>query len=94
MRCARSRDNMAAAHGLNDAVELAAKRLGANPHLGRGRPYLPARFRAWPLRRYGYLLFYDCATDPVRIVRILHMARDLPQALAELRDLPDPPEPS
>lgn len=83
---------MPAARGLNDAVELAARRLGANPRLGSVRPYVPERFRAWPLTRYGYLLVYDAGTDPVQILRIVHMARDLPRVLADLTGPQDDPD--
>jgi toxin ParE1/3/4 len=77
-------DNERAARGLNDAVALAARRLGSNPSLGSNRPYLPSRYRVWPLRRYSYLLVYDPATEPVLILRVVHMRRDLPRLLAHL----------
>jgi plasmid stabilization system protein ParE len=73
------------------AVETAAGRLGANPQLGRTAPApLPAPYRFWSLTRFGYLLVYDPATDPVVILRCVHTRRDLPRVLAELRDLADP----
>jgi toxin ParE1/3/4 len=79
-------DNPAAARGLNDAVGIAAVRIGANPSIGVRRQALAAdRFRFWSIRRYGYILVYTDQTDPPRIVRIVHMARDLPVLLADLR---------
>jgi toxin ParE1/3/4 len=79
-----ARDNTAAARGLNDAVLAAAGRLGANPHLGDVRPALSTRYRFWSLTRYSYVLVYDPATRPVRILRVVHTARDLPRLLARL----------
>jgi toxin ParE1/3/4 len=79
-------DNLIAARGLNDAVEIAAACIGANPAIGVRRPALaPDRFRFWSLRRYGYILVYTDQTEPPRIVRIVHMARDLPLLLADLQ---------
>lgn len=80
-------ENLLAARGLNDAVRDAAARIGANPSLGARRPALAGRrYRFWPIRRYGYLLVYTDATDPPRILRIVHMARDLPRVLSDLPD--------
>jgi toxin ParE1/3/4 len=79
-------DDLAAARGLNDAVETAAARIGARPSIGVRRPALAGeRYRFWSLRRYGYILVYTDQTNPPRIVRIVHMARDLPPLLADLR---------
>jgi toxin ParE1/3/4 len=78
-------ENPAAARGLNDAVKIAAVRIGANPAIGVRRQALAAdRFRFWSIRRYGYILIYTDQTEPPRIVRIVHMARDLPALLADL----------
>lgn len=81
----------AAADRMNDAVLDAALRLGANPLLGRTapRPFLPP-YRFWSLTRFGYLLVYDPATDPVQILRCVYAGRDLPRVLAELRVPPEP----
>ena len=80
-------DNLAAAAGLNDAVAAAARHIGANPAIGARRPALASdRYRFWPMRRYGYLLVYTDQTQPPRIVRVVHMARDLPRLLADLSD--------
>jgi toxin ParE1/3/4 len=79
-------DNPAAARGLNDAVQLAAARIGANPAIGVRRPTLAGdRFRFWSISRYGYILVYTDQTEPPRIIRIIHMARDLPRLLADLQ---------
>jgi toxin ParE1/3/4 len=81
-----ARDNQRVARSLNDAVAQAARRLGSNPNLGSGRPYLPPPYRVWPLRRYSYLLVYDPTAAPVLILRMVHMKRDLPRVLADPLD--------
>jgi toxin ParE1/3/4 len=83
----RGLDNTTARRGLNDAVEAAARHIGANPAIGARRPRLAsARYRFWSIPRYHYLLVYTDATDPPRIVRIVHTSQDLPRALADLLD--------
>lgn len=63
----------------------AAQRLGSHPTMGATRLHLaPSRYRFWPLRRYPYLLVYTADTTPPRILRVVHMARDLPALLADL----------
>ena len=86
-------DNPDAADRLNDAVLEAARRLGANPSLGRSAPppFL-AGFRFWSLTRFGYLIVYDPSKTPVEILRCVYAGRDLPRVLAELRDLARPEE--
>jgi plasmid stabilization system protein ParE len=84
-----------ARESLRLAIVTAARRLGANPMLGRAAAApLPAAYRLWSVTRFGYLLVYDPATDPVQILRCVHTRRDLPRVLADLRDLPEPdPDP-
>jgi len=43
-----------------------------------------SRYRFWSIPRYRYLLVYTDATDPPRIVRVVHTSRDLPSVLSEL----------
>ena len=38
------------------------------------------------MRRYSYLLVHDRLGSPVRILRVVHIQRDLPRILADLRD--------
>lgn len=83
-------DNPDAADGLNDAVQDAARLIGANPLIGGRRALLAsARYRFWSIPRFRYVLAYTDATDPPRIARIVHSSRDLWPLLAELRDPPD-----
>jgi toxin ParE1/3/4 len=80
-------DNTAARRALNDAIEAAARHIGANPTLGARRLQLAsARYRFWSIPRYRTLLAYTDATDPPRIVRIVHTSQDLPRVLADLLD--------
>ena len=80
-------DNPDAAERLYNTVREAARRIGANPALGARRPRLAsARYRFWSIPRYSYLVAYTDATNPPRIVRIVHTSRDLPRVLAELLD--------
>ena len=77
-----ARENPRAAGALRDAAVQAARRIGAHPQLGAGRAFLGAeRYRFLPLRGFSYLLVYVADTTPPRILRVLHMARDLPAAL-------------
>jgi plasmid stabilization system protein ParE len=89
----RKLDNTVARRGLNDAVADAARHIGANPGLGARRPRLASpRYRFWSIPRYHTLLAYTDATDPPRIVRIVHTSQDLSRVLADLRDGEDAPE--
>lgn len=67
------------------AVLEAADRIARRPELGRLRPdLLPAPFRFWAVRGFPYLLVYDAGRLPAQVVRVLHMARDLPSLLGDL----------
>lgn len=83
-------DNEDVAERWLDAVQRASRdRLGQNPKIGVRRDY--GRPALAGLRMIGvpgfrsYLIFYRVDADAVRIVRILHGARDIPNVL-------DPPE--
>lgn len=79
-----ARDNPVAARGLRDAAVRAAERIGTNPFVGATRPRLGAdRFRFLLLPGYSYVVVYVADTEPPRILRVLHAARDLPRILAE-----------
>jgi toxin ParE1/3/4 len=70
-----------------------ARRAVERPLTGRIRPeLLPAPFRFRAVRGFPYLPVYDSGQRPAKILRVLHMARDLPLLLADLRVPPDPPE--
>ena len=57
--------NMARARGLRDAVQVAARRLGEHPLMGRAHvDLLPAPYRFWSLTRFRVVLIYDAASEP------------------------------
>lgn len=68
-------DNIAAADGLLDAVDEAARHLARQPLMGRARPELAAELRSFPVGRY--VLFYRPVAGGVELVRVLHSARDI-----------------
>lgn len=76
-----ARDNLDAALGLYAAADAAFQRLAEMPEIGATRNYLDSRLthlRMWPIPHYkSVLVFYEFLGDEVRIVRILHSARDL-----------------
>jgi toxin ParE1/3/4 len=53
--------------------------LGENPYLGRRRDELRRGYRGFPVGQY--VIFYRVAEPGVRIVRILHGRRDVPEQL-------------
>lgn len=73
-----ARDNPDAARRLRARLETALRRLGDNPAIGAQRPALAeARYRFRAVRGFPYLLVYTADTDPPRVLRVLHMARDI-----------------
>jgi toxin ParE1/3/4 len=79
------RDDPAAARALRDAVAVAAGRIGEHPDIGVSRPTLArAPYRFLPLTGFPYVLVYNAARRPPLIARVLHGARDLPEALENL----------
>jgi len=67
------------------AVVEAADRIASRPGLGRLRlDLVPAPFRFWTVRGFPYLLVYNADRSPTQVVRVLHMARDLPTLLGDL----------
>jgi toxin ParE1/3/4 len=64
-----------------EAADLLARR----PLLGRRRlDLLPDPYRFWSLAQFPYLLVYNPACTPARVLRVLHTARDLPRLLQDL----------
>ena len=80
-----AKDNPAAARALRDAVAAAAERIGGFPEIGVARPELaeePRRFLA--LTGFAYVIVYNASRKPPLILRVLHGARDLAEALRTL----------
>jgi toxin ParE1/3/4 len=81
----------AVAQRFADALGEAFDLLARNPGIGSLRHAsllaLPG-MRCWPLRPWPQLIFYVVRERQLDIVRVLHSARDVPAAFAEL----PPPE--
>ncbi len=67
--------------GFVDALEHAYAHVGRNPATGTPRYAqelnLPG-LRAWPLKRYPYIVFYVERPDCIDVWRVLHGQRDIP----------------
>jgi toxin ParE1/3/4 len=72
----------AAARQLLAELEAAFSRLAARPGIGSPRyGHLLPGLRFWGLKRHPYLVFYVEQARHVDVLRVLHAARDLPEAL-------------
>ncbi len=75
--------------GFVDALERACAHIARHPAAGSSRHAhelnLPG-LRAWPLKRYPYLLFYVERDDHVDVWRLLRAERDIPAWLWEPED--------
>ena len=72
-------DNPAAALAMDELFEEKASRLIDHPHLGRtGRVTATRELVA----HHHYILVYDVTGDRVRMLRVLHTARQWPQQKA------------
>ena len=75
-------ENPIAAKGFRVALDRLAETIGEHPLIGALKPHLaspPIRFV--PIRGYPYVVVYTPDRSPPLIVRVLHGARDLPDAL-------------
>ena len=78
-------DNPAAAEGLREAVRLGAGQIDAYPDIGRHRLDLASdTYRFLTLTGFPYVLVYNAKRIPPLVVRVLHMARNLPDTSDEL----------
>ena len=73
------RDNPPAAIRFVEAFKSSVELVSRLPEIGRKRPDLGApETRSWRVKGFRkYLIFYDAFPDRVRLLRILHGARDL-----------------
>lgn len=73
------RHNPAAAARFVRAFQATVAQLARMPGLGRLRPDLGApETRSWRVRGFGsYLIFYEVLPDRLRLLRVLHGARNL-----------------
>ena len=80
-----NRDNPTAARGLRRAVYAAAVQIGEHPMIGQTRTELAREaYRFLTVPGFPYVLVYNAERKPPLIVRVLHGARDLPEALSGL----------
>lgn len=73
------RQNPATAARFIDAFNSSVELLSRMPEIGRGRPDLgTAETQSWRVKGFRkYLIFYEALPDRVRLLRVLHGARDL-----------------
>jgi toxin ParE1/3/4 len=75
-------DNPDAALRFVEAIEKACERLAEMPNIGRIREFNNPRLmgiRMWPVPGFPrYIIFYQANEAQVRVLRILHSARDIP----------------
>lgn len=73
-------DNPDAAAQVLEAMTEAFEALSTMPHMAPKRARLAAKFpelRFWPIPRYrNYLIFYEPDSEGIRVIRILHAARN------------------
>ena len=92
---AKGPGGVAAARRLIAAALNDAARLSRRPLLGHRRlEVLPEPFRFWPVKGFPYLLVYNAERRPAQVLRVLHMARDLPPLLADLLGHPRDDDPA
>jgi toxin ParE1/3/4 len=88
-----AKDNEVAAEALLLAALQSARRIAGRPLLGRLRTdLLPAPYRFWRVTGFPYLLIYNAARRPPRVLRFVHMARDLGPLLTDFAEPDDTPE--
>ncbi len=76
-------DNEEAASRVVEKIRDAIRTLAAIPRMGRRYPDLPNRqLRVWPV--YSYLVIYEPDAKPLKVVRIIHGARDIPAVLERI----------
>lgn len=74
-------DNPAQADDFIDLIDEKFQNLSRQPGLGRRREELVAGLRSLPMGRY--VIFYLQDQDGLRIVRVLHGARDVDAVFAD-----------
>lgn len=73
-------ENVNAADRVLDTIAKEATVLAMQPLMGRARRDLAEDIRSWPTST-SYNLFYIAEADGITVVRVLHHARDVQQAL-------------
>ncbi|MDT7813402.1 MAG: antitoxin ParD1/3/4 [Acidobacteriaceae bacterium] len=82
-----AQDSLDAANRVETQIYAACAFLASTPQAGHIRLDLTNRsVRFWTLPNYShYVIVYDPACDPLRIIRILHGARDIRRSLTTPR---------
>lgn len=74
-------DNTDAALRFAESIEQASDRLSQMPKIGSIWEFSNPRLsgiRMWPVPQFSkYLIFYQITEDSIRIIRVLHGARDI-----------------
>ena len=79
-----ARNNPEAADALEDSIHLACERLVESPLLGHARCDLTERrVRFWLVKR-NYLIVYNPASTPLKVLRVLHGARNAAVLLGDV----------
>ena len=80
-----AQDSIEAAERVEAQIYTACGFLSSTPQAGHVRQDLTARpVRFWTVPRFpSYVIVYDPDSHPLRIIRILHGAFDIPRHLAE-----------
>lgn len=76
-------ENPDAANHVLDAIEREASILATQPLMGRARPELAEGVRSWPTST-PYILYYTVVADGIVVLRALHHARDVQQAIIDI----------
>jgi plasmid stabilization system protein ParE len=85
--CYIARDSIDSANRVEEAIYDACTLLARSPHAGQARGDLTRRaLRFWTVSPFKkYVVVYDPDTRPLRILRILHGARNIRALLQELQ---------
>jgi plasmid stabilization system protein ParE len=85
--CYIAQDSTDAANRVEEAIHDACRLLARSPHVGQIRPDLTRRaLRFWTVNPFkNYVVIYDPDTRPLRILRILHGARNIRELLKHLQ---------
>ena len=81
------RESPAAADRVVRAIESTAHKLADAPLIGQPWPEWAPGLRSFCALPYPYVLFYRPLDDGIRLMRILHGARDFPHLFSSREDL-------
>ena len=78
---AKERNSPAGASILRQRLMDHFRKLASQPGVGEARPDLGVSVRQWPVG--NYVVYYEQIAGGVRIIRVIHGARDVPNAFRE-----------